>query len=199
MGGPGPAATRARWACLCGGAPARGASPKQSFRPPFSKGGRIPKGGALWPPSADGGTLHTSGVFGGLGAFTRERPPRPLFFAPIRRQTASPPGRWRAAPEGALARRFPAATGGLVTEKILSFGIFRHPGGLAPPGGGVPPSGIFRHPAGGVVGSRPDRRVTFLCKQESNQRSCQGASAGPLDPRRCRSRLAAAPGLQSRA
>ena len=65
--------------------------------------------------------------------------------------------------------------------------------------GGVPPPGVFRHPAGGVVGSRPDRRVTFLCKQESNQRNCQGASAGPLDPRRCRSRLAAALCLQFRA
>ena len=64
---------------------------------------------------------------------------------------------------------------------------------------GFPLLSIFRHPAGGVVGSRPDRRVPFLCKQERNQRTCQGASAGPLDPRRCRSRLAAAPGLQSRA
>lgn len=101
--------------------------PKQSFRPPFSKGGRIPKGGALWPPSADGGTLYPSGVFGGLGAFTRERPPRPLLFAPIRRQTASPMGRWRAAPEGALAICFPAAAGGPGTEKFLSFGISRLP------------------------------------------------------------------------
>ena len=30
-------------------------------------------------------------------------------------------------PEGALARRFPAAAGGLVIEKFLSFGIFRLP------------------------------------------------------------------------
>ena len=187
---------------------------KQSFRPPFPKGGRararghsrplgLPlrrrtrprgfaskvfvhlfqkvadsKGSAFgrWPQPAE--RSYTLGVFGGLGAFTRERPPRPLFFAPIRRETASPMGRWRAAPEGALAICLPAPSGGF---------------------GGVSPPGVFRHPAGGVVGSRPDRRVTFLCKQESNQRSCQGASAGPLDPRRCRSRLAAALCLQLRA
>ena len=49
-----------------------------------------------------------------------------------------------------------------------------------------------RLPPGGVVGSRPDSRPTFLRGQESRQRTRQGASAGPLDPRRLRSRLAPA-------
>ena len=48
--------------------------------------------------------------------------------------------------------------------------------------GGVPPSGIFRHPAGGVVGSRPDRRVTFLRGQESNQRNRRGPLPAPWTP-----------------
>ena len=199
---------------------------KQSFRPPFPKGGRARarshsrRGSPRWHSRPLGSLLRRrtrprvfiSKVFARLfqkaagfqraapfgrhpqmaelsilqaylgvwGPLQETGPQGPSPFPLPRRHTASPPGRWRAAPEGALALCFPAAAGGLVTEKLLSFGI-------------------FRHPAGGVVGSRPDRRVTFLCKQESNQRSCQGASAGPLDPRRCRSRLAAAPGLQSRA
>ena len=66
----------------------------QSFRPPFSKGGGNPKGGALWPPSADGGISFTLGAFGGLGAFARERPPRPLFLCSPGRWAASPMGRW---------------------------------------------------------------------------------------------------------
>ena len=115
---------------------------------------------------------------GGWGPLQEKGPQGPSQFHFTQAAGASPPGRWRAAPEGALAICLPAPSGGF---------------------GGVSPPGVFRHPAGGVVGSRPDRRVTFLCKQESNQRSCQGASAGPLDPRRCRSRLAAAPGLQFRA
>ena len=46
---------------------------------------------------------------------------------------------------------------------------------------GFPP-GIFRHPAGGVVGSRPDRRVTFLRGQESNQRNRRGPLPAPWTP-----------------
>ena len=47
---------------------------------------------------------------------------------------------------------------------------------------GVPLLGIFRHPAGGVVGSRPDRRVTFLRGQESNQRNRRGPLPAPWTP-----------------
>ena len=42
--------------------------------------------------------------------------------------------------------------------------------------------GISRHPAGGVVGSRPDRRVTFLRGQESNQRNRRGPLPAPWTP-----------------
>src|SRR5699024_6276893 len=77
-GGPGPAATRARWAGPCGGAPARGASPKQSFRPPFPKGGRIPKGGALWPLAAASGTpLYFRRIWGFGGLYKRKAPKAP--------------------------------------------------------------------------------------------------------------------------
>ena len=96
--GAAPAGTRARWAGRCGGAVARGASPKQSFRPPFSKGGGFQRQ-RLWPPSADGGTLYPLGVFGGLGAFTRERPPRPLPI-PLSLSGKRPP-RWGGGPAGA--------------------------------------------------------------------------------------------------
>ena len=135
---------------------------KQSFRPPFPKGGRIPKGGALWPPSADGGTLHTSGVFGGLGAFTRERPPRPLPI-PLSLSGKRPP-RWGGGPAG--------ARGG---PSYLFTGSLRWFWRVFPPG-------VFRHPAGGVVWSRPDRRVTFLRGQESNQRNRRGPLPAPWTP-----------------
>ena len=95
---PLPAATRARWAGPCGGAPARGASPKQSFRPPFSKGGGFQRQ-RLWPLAAASGTLYTLGVFGGLGAFTRERPPRPLPIPPF--PGGKRPPRWGGGPAGA--------------------------------------------------------------------------------------------------
>src|SRR5699024_7652608 len=85
---------------------------KQSFRPPFSKGGGFQRQ-RLWPPSADGGTLYPLGVFGGLGAFTRERPPRPLPIPLAQAVGASPMGRWRAAPEGALAICLPAPSVGI--------------------------------------------------------------------------------------
>ena len=141
-------------------------------------------------------SLYFRRIWGFGGLYKRKAPKAPLFCARLGGGglpdgEVAPQG-----PEGALAICLPAAAGGLGTEKFLSFGIFRLPPVVLE---GLPLLKISRHPAGGVVGSRPDRRVTFLCKQESNQRSCQGASAGPLDPRRCRSRLAAAPGLQSRA
>ena len=47
---------------------------------------------------------------------------------------------------------------------------------------GFPLLRIFRHPAGGVVGSRPDRRVTFLRGQESNQRNRRGPLPAPWTP-----------------
>ena len=47
---------------------------------------------------------------------------------------------------------------------------------------GLPLLRIFRHPAGGVVGSRPDRRVTFLRGQESNQRNRRGPLPAPWTP-----------------
>ena len=47
---------------------------------------------------------------------------------------------------------------------------------------GFPLLKIFRHPAGGVVGSRPDRRVTFLRGQESNQRNRLGPLPAPWTP-----------------
>ena len=47
---------------------------------------------------------------------------------------------------------------------------------------GFPLLSIFRHPAGGVVGSRPDRRVTFLRGQESNQRNRRGPLPAPWTP-----------------
>ena len=47
---------------------------------------------------------------------------------------------------------------------------------------GFPLLSISRHPAGGVVGSRPDRRVTFLRGQESNQRNRRGPLPAPWTP-----------------
>ena len=133
---------------------------KQSFRPPFSKGGGFQRQ-RLWPPSADGGTLYTLGVFGGLGAFTRERPPRPLFLRPLG---------GGGLPDGEVAPQGP--------EGALAICLLAPSGGF----GGVFPPGVFRHPAGGVVGSRPDRRVTFLRGQESNQRNRRGPLPAPWTP-----------------
>ena len=72
---------------------------KQSFRWGFFQKACSFQRQRLWPPSADGGTLHTSGVFGGLGAFTRERPPRPLPI-PLFPGGKRPP-RWGGGPAGA--------------------------------------------------------------------------------------------------
>ena len=182
-----------------GGAAARGAA-LAKFSPAFfkrrqdSKGRRPLAAIRRWRNAP-----YFRRIWGFGGLYKRKAPKAPPFCA---RLGGKRPPRWGGGPAGARggpSYLFPGGRRWAGNGKVFSFGIFRHPGGLAPPGGGAPPPGVFRHPAGGVVGSRPDRRVTFLCKQESNQRSCQGASAGPLDPRRCRSRLAAAPGLQSRA
>ena len=56
------------------------------------------------------------------------------------------------------------------------------PAGWLPLEEGFPLLKIFRHPAGGVVGSRPDRRVTFLRGQESNQRNRRGPLPAPWTP-----------------
>ena len=72
---------------------------KQSFRPPFSKGGRIPKGGALWPLAAASGTLYTSGVFWGFGGlYKRKAPKAPPFYAHL---GGKRPPRWGGGPAGA--------------------------------------------------------------------------------------------------
>ena len=97
--------------------------------------------------------------FGGL--YKRKAPKAPPFCARLGGGglpdgEVAPQG-----PEGALAICLPAPSGGF---------------------GGVPPPGIFRHPAGGVVGSRPDRRVTFLRGQESNQRNRRGPLPAPWTP-----------------
>ena len=62
---------------------------------------------------------------------------------------ASPPGRWRAAPEGALARRFLAAAGGPGTEKFLLLEF-----------SGIPPEGLSGPaPTGGLL-SCAGKKVT---------------------------------------
>ena len=119
-------------------------------------------------------------IWGGWGPLQEKGPQGPSQFHLPGREAASPPGRWRAAPEGALAICLPAPSGGF--GGVSPPGVFWQPGGLAPPGGGVPLLGIFRHPAGGVVGSRPDRRVTFLRGQESNQRNRRGPLPAPWTP-----------------
>ena len=71
--------------------------------------------------------------FGGL--YKRKAPKAPLFCAHLAANglpngEVAPQG-----PEGALALCFPAAAGGLVTEKFLSFGISRLPPQKAVPSG----------------------------------------------------------------
>ena len=150
--------------------------PKQSFRPPFPKGGRArarchsrplgsplrrrcrpqrcaskvfvhlfqkvadSKGSAFgrWPQPAE--RFYTSGVFGGLVPLEKNPPPKAPPFCARLGGGGLPDGEVAPqGPEGALAICFLAAAGGPVTEKFLPLGIFRQPGGLALPGGGVSP------------------------------------------------------------
>ena len=86
-------------------------------------------------------------------------------------------------PEGALAICLPAAAGGLVTEKFLSFGIFRHPGGLAPPGGGVPPSlefsGILPE---GLSGPAPTGGLLSCANKKVTKEVARGPLPAPWTP-----------------
>ena len=131
------------------------ASPKQSFRPPFPKGGRararchsrplgwplrrrtrprgfaqakfsstffkrwrIPKAAPLAAIRRWRNAPYFRRIWGFGGLYKRKAPKAPPNSTFPRRQTASPPGRWRAAPEGALARRLAAPS--------VEGGTFRH-------------------------------------------------------------------------
>ena len=119
--------------------------------------------------------------FGGL--YKRKAPKAPLFCA---RRGGKRPPRWGGGPAG--ARGGPSylfAACGRPAGSPLSFFLLEFsgiPAGWLPLEEGFPLLGISRHPAGGVVGSRPDRRVTFLRGQESNQRNRRGPLPAPWTP-----------------
>ena len=145
---------------------------KKRFRPPFHKvfvhlfqkvaGIQRAAPFGRWPQPAERSILQAYlGVWGPL----QEKGPRgPSFLRPARRETASPMGRWpRQGPEGALP-------------------FFLLPAAALQNRFEAPASAISRLPPGGVVGSRPDRRVTFLRGQESNQRNRRGPLPAPWTP-----------------
>ena len=119
--------------------------------------------------------------FGGL--YKRKAPKAPPFYACL---SGRRPPRWGGGPAG--ARGGPSylfAACGRPAGSPFSFFLLEFSGIL--PGWllleeGFPLLRISRHPAGGVVGSRPDRRVTFLRGQESNQRNRRGPLPAPWTP-----------------
>ena len=125
----------------------------QKFSSTFFKRWRVLRAEPLAAIRRWRNALYFRRIWGFGGLCKRKAPKAPLFCTFARRLSASPMGRWPR-----RGRR----------GHSLSFHCLRPPCGFPFK---FLPLRISRLPPGGVVGSRPDSRVTFLCGQESNQRS----------------------------